>query len=417
MKYRVLFLVAVIAGGAVALWHRSPAEAVDQTPGTKFKIDATALAKPSTLASNAFSPKGIAPPSAAPLAVPQGFVVNAFAQKLANPRKLLVVANGDVLMADSGTGRIMLLRDADNDGKAEIITVFADDFAVPYGLVFGNGALYVGDQVGLWRIPYEPGDMKPRTAPLRLTPDGAFGTSGGHGTRNLALAPDGTKIFVAIGSATNIGEEPAPRATVQVFDLSADGTSVGPGRTYATGLRNPVGISFLPNTNDLFVTVNERDGLGDELVPDYFTKITDGAFFGWPYSYIGQNPQPGFADKRPDLVAKAAVPDVLFRSHSAPLGFAFYTGQQFPEAFHNGAFVALHGSWNASSPHGYMIAFVPFADGKPTGGYELFAGGWLADAGKQVWGRPADVAVAKDGSLLIADDFSASVWRISYKAN
>ena len=220
--------------------------------------------------------------------------------------------------------------------------------------------------------------------------------------------------YIAIGSSGNIGEDPLPRATIQVFDLGPNGATNQ--RTFASGTRNPVGLAFYPGTSDLYTAVNERDTLGDELVPDYFTKVADGGFYGWPYSYIGQNPQPGFADKRPDLVAKAIVPDLLLRSHSAPLGIAFSTGTKFPAEYQGGVFIALHGSWNAAAPRGYLVAYAPFTNGKPAGDYQIFATGfWTMGADHAgVMGRPAAVAVAKDGSLLVADDVGNTIWRISY---
>ena len=412
MKSGALFFAAAMTAfsGTGFAQHANPA------PGTKLQYDAASLPKPRATPSTAFSP-GYAEPTGIPITAPPGFTVNIFADHLTNPRKLFVAPNGDVLLAESATGQITLLRDADGDGKAETVGEFASGFAIPYGMALGNGVLYVGAQDGITRIPYKPGDTKATGARTLITPKGAFGATGGHATRNVALAPDRKTIYAAIGSATNFSEESAPRATVQAFDLDAEGARASNQRTFTSGTRNPVGLMVRPGTSDLYVTVNERDTLGDELVPDYFTKISDGAFFGWPYSYIGKNPQPGLEGKRPDLVAKAQVPEVLFRSHSAPLGFTFYDGKQFPAEYQGGAFVALHGSWNAGAPRGYFIAFVPFGGGKPTGAYSVFASGWLAGDGRKMHGRPADVAVAKDGSLLIADDSGDLVWRISYKGN
>ena len=197
----------------------------------------------------------------------------------------------------------------------------------------------------------------------------------------------------------------------QVFDLDGGGQ-----RTFASGLRNPVGIAFRPGGDALYVVVNERDGVGDEMVPDYLTRIEDGDFFGWPYAYLGPNPQPGYGDRRPDLVARTKLPDVLFRSHSAPIGLVFYDGKSFPDDYRGDAFVALRGSWNAAVPRGYMIVRVPFEDGRPAGGYQVFATGFWerGENTASVWGRPAGLAVAADGSLLIADDTGGVIWRISY---
>jgi glucose/arabinose dehydrogenase len=404
--------LAATAASAFAALAQDPGQA----PGTKVKVNVAALAKPGDTPSKANPSQGVPKPATATLNVPAGFTVNIFADKLASARNMMVASNGDVLLAESRAGKVTLLRDADGDGKAETVSTFAEGFANPYGIAFGKGAVYIGDVYGVWRIPYTAGDTAAREKQTRVTPEGAFGQPGGHSTRNVAISPDGTKLYVAIGSGGNIGEEPAPRATIQEFTLDAAGTKAGNQRTYASGLRNPVGTAFYPGTTDLYTVVNERDTLGDELVPDYLTKVADAGFYGWPYSYIGKNPQPGFGDKRPDLVAKAIVPDVPFRSHSAPLGLTFYTATQFPKEYQGGAFVALHGSWNAERPRAYNVVYVPFENRQATGEYVVFASGFWSGSGEtaQVWGRPAGVAVAKDGSLLIADDGSNTIWRVSY---
>jgi glucose/arabinose dehydrogenase len=278
-------------------------------------------------------------------------------------------------------------------------------------LAIRAGAVYVADTRAVWRLPYRVGEKQAGGPAERVTPPGALGSGGSHWTRNIVFAPDGAHFFVAIGSAGNLAEEPAPRATVQAF--AADGSNQ---RTFADGLRNPVGIAVRPGSDELWVVVNERDGLGDELVPDYLTRIRRGDFFGWPYAYTGTNPQPGFADRRPDLVRRSRVPDLLFRSHSAPIGLVFYTGTSFPPAYRGDAFVALRGSWNADRPRGYMVARVPFEDGRPRGYYEAFATGfWVAGTTTaQVIGRPAGLAVTGDGALLIADDTGDRVWQVRY---
>ena len=384
-----------------------------QTPGTRIKIDLNALAKPGDTPSKANRPMIIPKPANATLNVPPGFAVNVFAEKLSHARNMSVAANGDVMLAEQNPGKITLLRDADGDGKAELVTTFADGFRTAYGIAFARGAVYVGDTVGVWRIPYTPGDTVAREKQTLVTPEGSLGPGSGHSTRNVNVSPDGTKLLVSIGSNGNLGEEPLPRATIQEFTL--EGGKAVNRRTFASGLRNPVGTAFYPATNSLYTVVNERDGLGDELVPDYLTQVSEGGFYGWPYSYIGANPQQGYAEKRTDLVKKAIVPDVLFRSHSAPLGLAFYTGSSFPAEYQGGAFVALHGSWNAAKPRAYHVVFVPFKGGKPAANsYKVFASGfWTGTDNPQVWGRPASVAVAKDGSLLIADDGSQTVFRVS----
>ena len=413
MTSRAILLGAVFAACVITpVLADSP-----QVPGTKLKVDLAALAKPGDTPSKANSSRAVPKPADATLNVPAGFVVNIFAEKLSNARNMMVAANGDVFLAESRAGKITLLRDADSDGKAEIIATFADGFKNPYGIAFGKDAVYIGDNDGVWRLPYTAGDTAARAKQTMVTPEGAFGAIGGHSTRNVNLSPDGKKLLVSIGSASNIAEDPDPRATIQEFTLDAAGMKADKQRTFASGLRNPVGTAFYPGTADLYTVVNERDTLGDELVPDYFTKVADAGFYGWPYSYLGKNPQPGFADKRPDLVAKAIAPDVPFRSHSAPLGLTFYTATQFPTHYQGGAFVALHGSWNAAAPRAYYVAYIPFQNNRPEGGYEVFASGFWSGTGDtaEVWGRPAGVTVAKDGSLLIADDGSNTIWRVAAK--
>ena len=393
-----------LAGGAV--WAAVPIP--EQRLGAHFDISATRLAAPHATSAVSNPSEEVARPPGTMPQVPAGFRVNIFADRLSNPRWFAVAPNGDVFLAEPEAGKITLLRDADGDGKAEHAVTFAGGFDKPHGLAFHDGALYVGDVRAIWRIPYANGDehAKGRTP---VIPPGSMGDDSDHWSRNLAFDSKG-RLFVAIGSSQNVGEDPNPRATIQMVQN-------GKLTTFASGLRNPVGIAFYPGTDNLYTVVNERDGLGDELVPDYLTHVEQGAFYGWPYAYIGPHPDPDFGAKRPDLVAKTRTPDLLFQSHSAPLGLVFYTGNPFPAAYKGGAFVALHGSWNSSKPTGYKVVFVPFKNGRPAGGYDNFAVGfWQAGAGRaQVWGRPAGLAVAKDGSLLIADDVANVVWRISYK--
>ncbi len=398
-------LCAAIAAWGAAAWAGSP------PVGERFEVRVGDLPPPYASPSATNSPERIDRPADATLDVPEGFRANIFASGLAHPRWMTVAANGDVLLAQPRAGEVTLLRDADGDGAAERREAFAGGLDRPHGLAIEGGHLYVADLNRVWRYRYQPGQTRAAGAPEPVTPPGALGSGGGHRTRNLVFSRDGRRFFVAIGSRGNIGEEAAPRATVQVFN--ADGSRQ---RTFASGLRNPVGIAFYPDSGDLYVVVNERDGLGDELVPDYLTRIEDGDFFGWPYAYLGANPQPGFAERRPDLVERSKTPDVLCRAHSAPIGLVFYDADQFPEEYRGDAFVAFRGSWNSGRPTGYMIVRVPFASGRPLGHYEVFATGfWAAGERRaQVWGRPAGLAVAADGSLLIADDTGGVVWRISY---
>ncbi|MFQ5784988.1 MAG: PQQ-dependent sugar dehydrogenase [Alphaproteobacteria bacterium] len=405
MRYAVAALVALV--GLASANARAGPPAV----GDRFEVRIADLPAPYATASARNPPRRIARPPGAVPDVPPGFRVTLFARGLDRPRRLTVAPNGDVLVAESRAGRVTLLRDADGDGVAETTATFARNHDQPHGLAVRGGFLYVADTAGIWRYAYAPGQTHAASRRERVTPSGAFGRPGGHWTRNLVFSRDGRRFFVAVGSRGNLAEEAPPRATVQVFD--ADG---GGQRSFAMGLRNPVGIAFYPGSDDLYVVVNERDGLGDELVPDYLTRIEDGDFFGWPYAYLGDHPQPGFADRRPDLVARSKPPDLPFRAHSAPLGLVFYDADQFPPEYRGDAFVALHGSWNAAEPRGYMVARVPFENGRPAGGYEAFATGFWASGKRRarVWGRPAGLAVAADGSLLIADDAGGAVWRVSY---
>ncbi|MBL8644447.1 MAG: PQQ-dependent sugar dehydrogenase [Rhodospirillaceae bacterium] len=421
-----MITATLVLGGAFAA-SVAFAQTFEQTPGTKVKIDAAALPQPYAPPSPANPSRNVPRPAGASPKVPAGFTVNIFAEGLGDARNLLVAPNGDVFVAEQGANKVSLLRDADGDGKAERSEVFADGFSQPFGLDFIKDALLVGDTTAVWRLRYRPGDLK-AGGKQQLTKDGALADPSGHSTRAVAVHPDGSKFYVAVGSRGNINEEPEPRATIQEFKIDGQtGMAVGQ-RTFAAGLRNAVGTAFYPGTTDLYTVVNERDGVGDELVPDYLTKVKDGGFYGWPYSYIGKNPQRDpsgqkpnldFASKRPDLVEKALVPDTLFRSHSAPVGLAFSTGKSFPPEYQGGAFVGLRGSWNAAQPRGYHVAYVPFVNGKAADYYIVFASGfWTGGENKaETWGRPSGVAVAKDGSLLIADDVGNLVWRVAYTGN
>ena len=344
------------------------------------------------------------------LDVPPGFAATLFAEGLAHPRWMAIAANGDVFLAESREGRITVLRDTDGDGAADLIQTFAAGYQRPHGLAFHDGALYVADVQAVWRVPYEDGALTGRGREP-ITPRGALGSGSGHWTRNIVFSPDGAYFYVAIGSRSNLAADPEPRATVQRFN--ADGTGQV---TFAGGMRNPVGIAFYPGTNDLYTVVNERDGYGDDLVPDYFTSIDQDDFFGWPYAYLGPHADPRYGADRPDLVELTRAPDVLFAAHSSPIGLVFYDGDQFPAPYRGGAFVAHRGSWNTSQPTGYRVVFVPFSGGRPEGGYEVFASGFRrgGDARAEVWGRPAGLAIAADGSLLIADDTGGTIWRITY---
>jgi glucose/arabinose dehydrogenase len=404
-----LFSLAAAFLPAVPLATAAMAEAPSQAPGVRIEIDPGKLPAPYATDSVANSADLVDRPSPPPFKLPPGFSVNEFAGGLSDPRWMAVAPNGDVFLALPDLGQVLLLRDKDGDGKADLKTVFAAGFQRPHGLAVQDGYLYVAGTDGLWRVKL--GSDRATGKPEMVTRPNAFGAGAQHWTRNVVFSPDGKRFFIAIGSLDNIGEDPLPHATVQSF--AADGSDQ---KTFAAGLRNPVGVAFYPGTNDLYTVVNERDGLGDGLVPDYLTRLQAGGFYGWPYAYIGHHPQPDFPN-RPEMVARTLTPDLLFQSHSAPLGLVFYEGNMFPADYRGDAFVALHGSWNASDPTGYKVVRVPFKEGRPQGYYENFLTGfWLGGRSPaQVWGRPAGLAVAADGSLLIADDAGGVVWRVSYR--
>jgi glucose/arabinose dehydrogenase len=313
---------------------------------------------------------------------------------------MALAPNGDVFIAESGGGRISILR-----GKQRF--TFASDLDGPFGLAFTNGWLYVGLESAVVRFSYTPGQTVARGQPQRI----AVLPTGGHATRNVIFSRDGSKLYVAVGSEGNVNIESNPMRAA-ITEMRPDGRAA---RTFASGLRNPVGLALEPHSGVLWTSVNERDGLGDELVPDYITDVRDGAFYGWPYAYLGDNEDPRHAGERRDLVAKSVVPSVLFESHSAPLGMVFYTGTMFPPEYRGNAFVAFHGSWNRSTLTGYKVVSVPFRNGHPAGGYDDFVTGWIADARRgRAWGRPVGLLVMPDGSLLIADDGGNLIWRVSY---
>jgi glucose/arabinose dehydrogenase len=421
------------------------AGALAQAPGERIRVDPAALPPPGATPSASNPPDHAPAPEGVPVEVPKGFAVHRFAEGLDHARWLAVAPNGDVFLAQSRAGTITVLRDADGDGAAEIRSTFASGLAEPHGMAFHGRHLYVADTEAVWRFAWTPGQLAAAGPKERVTPEGALDTERGHSSRTLAIHPDGSRFYVGIGSSGNLLEDAEPRATVREFRIDGSG-----GRSFATGLRNPVGLAFRPGTEELWTVVNERDGMGEELVPDYLVRLQEGGFYGWPYAYLGPHPQPGFAERRPDLVAGSLPPDLLFRAHSAPLGLVFYDGAAFPAEHRGDAFVALHGSWNAAEPRGYVVARVPFEQGRPVGHYEVFVSGFLVEIAERsvaaqawqvlatgfseralknlkrgltlgarspalVWGRPAGLAVATDGSLLIADDVAQIVWRISYR--
>ncbi|WP_288904147.1 PQQ-dependent sugar dehydrogenase [uncultured Sneathiella sp.] len=381
--------------------------------GAMITIRAEDLPKPYETPVEALSPRRVSTNKKGELNLPPGFKVNPFRRGLSHARWLYALDNGDVLLAEPRDGKITILRDADADGRAEIGKTLVDDLETPHGMAVIGDWLYIGEETQVRRIPFKVGDLDVTGSLEDVTERGSLGDGRGHWTRILLYDEKDNALYISVGSASNIGIEPIPRASIQKLYLDDKRME-----TVAAGLRNPVGMDFNPITGALYTVVNERDGYGDGLVPDYLTEVKQGGFYGWPYAYSGNIPDPDYADRAPEMVEKSILPDVLFQSHSAPLGLTFYRAEQFPAEYKNDAFVAFQGSWNASVPTGYKIVRVPFENGRPTGSYQNFATGFrieVEDPGAaKVWGRPVGLAVAADGALLIADAVSQTVWRISY---
>ena len=388
------------------------------TPET-IAIALADLPRPFDSDSASKSPNVIARPANASLNVPAGFTVNVFAEGLQKPRWLALTPDGDVLVTETRENKIQRLTDADGDGIAEQKETFAtasNGLDIPFGMAFAQGAFFLGNTDEVLRFPFAAGQtaLEGKGDRIASLPGGGYNQ---HWTRNVVVSPDGNQLYVSVGSKSNVGEEDAPRASVQTMNL--DGSSQ---RTFASGLRNPVGLDFHPTTSDLYATVNERDGLGDDLVPDYFTRIQQNEFFGWPYAYLtAKNLDPRQTtnqgtSKNPELASRTKTPDVLFQAHSAALGLQFYDGNTFPERYQNGAFAAFRGSWNRSAGTGYKIVFIPFDEsGRPAGGYEDFLTGFLIDpSGPTTWGRPVGLLVMPDGSLLITEEANGVIYRVAY---
>ncbi len=368
-----------------------------------------------------------------------GMAVNAFAIGLDHPRTLFVLPNGDVLVAETnappkpddtrgikgwitkmvmgraGAGtqsanRITLLRDANGDGIAETRSVFLEGLNSPFGMALVGDDFYVADSDAIMKFPYHTGDTK-ITAPGVKLADLPAGTINHHWTKDLAASPDGSKLYATVGSNSNIGENGMEAETNRAAVLEVD-RATGKWRVFASGLRNPNGPSWQPQSGALWVAVNERDELGNDLVPDYMTSVKDGAFYGWPYSYYGQHVDVRVQPQRPDLVAKATAPDYALGAHTASLGLTFNTGKLFPPEMANGAFIGQHGSWNRKPRAGYKVIFVPFTDGKPSGQPRDVLTGFLNDDG-EAQGRPVGVKIDKQGALLVADDVGNAVWRVT----
>ncbi len=392
-----------------------------EAPGVRRKITVQDLPKPFQTESAKNQPKIVKRPDNAWPKCPPGFKVDLYATNLNNPRCIRIAPNGDLFVAESAPGRIKVLRGIASDGTAAETHVFATGLRQPFGIAFyplgpSPKWVYVANTDSLERFPYKNGDVEASGAQEEIAndiPGGGRLAGGGHWTRDIAFSKDGTRLFVSVGSRSNVDDvdtHPQEFHRANVLEYTPGGKFVN---IYASGIRNAVGIAVNPITGQLWGSVNERDALGDNLVPDYITHFEENGFYGWPWYYMGSNQDPRHKGKHPELIGKVIVPDVLLQPHNASLEMVFYDGKQFPKEYVGDAFASEHGSWNRAKRTGYEVIRVPLQNGKADGTYEDFITGFTTDDG-DVWGRPVGVAVAKDGSLFISDDASGSIWRVSY---
>ncbi len=416
--YLALLILAGLISSCQGQVSKKEKEALANNPGVTVKTAIGDLYLPAPYATKSStknsSVKGW-PEGKTPTA-PAGFTVTKLAGDMKNPRNTYIAPNGDIFVAESGTrtsaDQITILRDTNKDGTYETRNVFLGGLSQPYGMLALKNYFYVGNTDGLYRFPYKEGQLKIEGKGEKILelPAGGYNN---HWTRNVIANADGSKIYVSVGSGSNVAEHGMENEVrrANILEINPDGTGE---KIYASGLRNPVGMDWNPANNELWTAVNERDELGDDLVPDYITSVKQGGFYGWPYSYYGNNLDPRMKGQGKDLAAKAIVPDVPVGPHVAALGLAFYKGNAFPAKYKNGAFVGEHGSWNRSKISGYKVLFVPFANGKPSGKPEDFLTGFIQDnANADVYGRPVDVTVMPDGALLVNDDSGNTLWKVS----
>jgi glucose/arabinose dehydrogenase len=390
-------------------------------PGVRRKITTSDLPPPG---SNFFAikpPRVVDRPAGAQPQVPPGFKIELYATGLRNPRFLLSAPNGDLFVSESEADQIKILRDTNGDGKPDVVEVFAArDLNKPFGMAFyPNGSepefLYVANTNSVVRFPYRNGDTRargPAEQLAALSPSAGFLRSGGHWTRDIVFSPDNKKMYVSIGSYSNNSDSAREADRARIFELNPDATGK---KVFAWGIRNAVGIAFRPGTDELWMSTNERDELGDDLPPDYISRVQAGGFYGWPWFYMGNHSDPRHKGAHPELADKVIVPDVLVQPHSASLNLCFYNAHQFPPEYRGDVFAAFHGSWNRNRRTGYKVVRVPFdhTSGHPLGEYQDFVTGFVTPEGK-VWGRPVGITVAKDGALLFSEDGNNTIWRVGY---
>jgi glucose/arabinose dehydrogenase len=387
-------------------------------PGLRRKLTPADMPPPYETASANRGPTVVARPGDAWPKAPPGFVVELFASGLDNPRLIRVSPSGDVFVAESGPGRIRVLRAAAG-AKTPEVHAFAEDLYQPFGIAFWPSGpnpryVYVANTDSVVRFPYRPGELRPAGSPETV---GTGLPRGGHSTRDVVFSADGSRMFVSVGSRSNAADRwinapwQSDEGRAVVLSFTPEGKDK---RFFATGLRNCVGMAVQPGTGDLWCSVNERDGLGDDVPPDYLTRVREGAFYGWPWFYIGANEDPRHPGEEPALRHRATVPDVLVQPHSASMEMTFYEGAQFPAEYRGDAFAAFHGSWNRTKRTGYKIVRVLLRNGQPTGEYEDFLTGFVIND-RNVWGRPVGVTVAQDGALLLSEDGNGTIWRIAYR--
>lgn len=386
------------------------------TTTVETAIGSLELVAPFSSESVTNSSKVIAWPKDKTPTAPEGFAVNRFADSLEHPRWTYLAPNGDYFVSEANTrnsaNQIRLLRDRDKDGVAEERHVFLKDLNQPFGMLILNGYFYVANTDGLYRYPYKEGQTEMTAEGEKIVELSASGYNN-HWTRNIISNKAGDKIYISVGSASNVGEQGMEKEErrANILEVNPDGSGE---IIYATGLRNPVGMDWNPVTGELWTAVNERDKLGNNLVPDYLTSVKKGGWYGWPYSYYGQIKDPRWADDPHDsLVQQAIMPDVPLGNHTASLGLTFYTNSAFPQQYKNGAFVGQHGSWNRDPLSGYKVVFVPFENGKPQPPQDFLTGFIANEIASEVYGRPVGVTVAADGALLVNDDDAGIIWRVS----